>query len=228
MRAAVQRILTLFAIVLAGTWMVWGQATQQPPAQQQNEVPVGPATQPTAQEAQEAAKQSLRPAPLVTAAPVDPNTFEIGPEDILGVRVWKEPELSGGVQVRSDGKITLPLIGEVHAAGKTPEQLRKNIAELLSEYIQNPDVMVSVQSVQSKRFYITGEVGRPGGYQLVVPTTVLQALTNAGGFREFANTKKITIMRNGQLLKFNYKEVIKGKNMQQNIFLQNGDYIIVP
>jgi len=227
MRAAVQRLLTLSAVMLVGAWGVCGQATQQPPAQQ-NEPQVAPGTQPTAQEALDAAKQSVRPAPLVTAAPVDPNTFEIGPEDVLGVRVWKEPELSGGVQVRSDGKITLPLIGEVHAAGKTPEQLRKNIAELLSEYVQNPDVMVSVQSVQSKRFYITGEVGRPGAYQLVVPTSVLQALTNAGGFREFANTKKITIMRNGQLIKFNYKEVIKGKNLQQNILLQNGDYVIVP
>ena len=228
MREAVRRVLTSTMIWLFAALPLFAQAAPQQTPAPQNEVQVAPATPPTAQEAQESAKQIMRPVPLVTGAPVDPNTYQIGPEDILGVRVWKEPELSGGVQVRSDGKITLPLVGEVEAAGKTPEQLRKAVVELLSEFIQKPDVIVSVQSVQSRKYYITGEVGRTGAYQLVVPTTVLQALTGAGGFREFANKKKITIMRSGQLIKFNYNEVIKGKNLQQNIFLQNGDYVIVP
>ena len=189
---------------------------------------LGPATAKTKEEAEAAVKAPVAIPVMPTAAPVDPKTYVIGPEDILSVRVWREPELSGAVQVRPDGKITLPLIGEMQAAGETPEGLKNKVVEALQEYIVKPDVIVSLQSVQSRKYYITGEVSRPGTFPLVVPVTVLEALTNAGGFREFANTKKITILRKGKILKFNYNDVVKGKNMQQNIPIENGDYIVVP
>jgi polysaccharide export outer membrane protein len=187
---------------------------------------LGPGTAKTKEEANEAAKAPAGLPPV--SAPVDPKTYLIGPEDILAIRVWREPELSQGVQVRPDGKITMQLVGELQAAGLTPAQLQAKVVEALSEYINKPEVNVALMSVQSKKYYITGEVTRPGTFPLVVPITVLEALTNAGAFREFANTKKITILRNGKILKFNYNDVVKGKNMDQNIMLENGDYIVVP
>jgi polysaccharide export outer membrane protein len=144
------------------------------------------------------------------------------------LRVWREPELSGQFPVRPDGKISLPLVNEVVADGLTPEQLAETIAKGLSRYMTQPEVSVAVQQVNSKKYFIIGEVQKPGSYPLTVPTTVLEALVNAGGFRDFANPKKIIILRKGQRLKFNYKEVIAGKKMEQNIALENGDQIIVP
>jgi len=163
-----------------------------------------------------------------TVAPVDPRSYKLGAEDIIAVRVWREPELSGPLVVRPDGQVSMPLIGDLKAEGLTPVQLGAQIAEKLSKYINGPEVSVSVQTVRSKRYSVTGEVLRPGAYPLVVPTTVLDALTQAGGFREFANTKNITVLRGTKRFKFNYKDVIKGKNMSQNILLENGDYVVVP
>ena len=160
--------------------------------------------------------------------PVDAKTYRIGAEDILYIKVWREPEVSGPASVRPDGRITMPLIGEQKASGLTPEQLGADITKALSKFIVRPDVTVSLQSVQSKKYYITGEVNRTGAFPLVVPTTVLEALSGAGGFRDFANPKKIIIIRGAERLHFNYKEVVKGKNPQQNIFLENGDHLIVP
>lgn len=161
-------------------------------------------------------------------APVDPRTFQLGAEDVILVRVWREPELSGQMVVRPDGQITMPLIGDVQAAGLTPLQLGTQITAKLGKFINGPEVSVSVQVVRSRRYSVTGEVLRPGVFPLVVPTTVLDALTQAGGFREFANTKNITVLRGSKRFKFNYKDVIKGKNMSQNILLEHGDYIVVP
>ena len=160
-------------------------------------------------------------------APVDPRTYVIGAEDVLTVRVWKDPDASGVVTVRPDGKITLALGGDVLASGLTPEQLSKKITEALSSYINRPQVTVIVQGVYSKKYYISGEVNRPGGFPLVVPTTIVEALTQAGGFREFANQKRIIIMRGSKRMQFNYKEYIKGKGLDQNIQLENGDHIVV-
>jgi polysaccharide biosynthesis/export protein len=187
---------------------------------------LAPGTAKTKEEAAEAAKNPAGLPPV--SAPVDPKTYIIGPEDVLAIRVWREPELSQGVQVRPDGKITMQLIGELQAAGLTPAQLQAKVIEALSEYINKPEVTVSLHSVQSKKYYITGGVNRPGTFPLVVPVNVLEALTNAGGFREFANTKKITILRGKKILKFNYNDVVKGKNTEQNIMVENGDYIVVP
>ena len=186
----------------------------------QKKAPIQPAEPPEKKE---------EPAPSTgAAAPVDPKTYQIGPEDVLAITVWREPDVSRLVQVRPDGKITLPLAGELTAGGHTPLQLQEQVTKKLSEFINQPVVNVAVQSVQSKKYYLAGEVNRSGAFPLVVPTTVLEAINSAGGFREFANKGKIVILRGDQRLKFNYNEVIKGKNLKQNIYLENGDHIIVP
>lgn len=161
-------------------------------------------------------------------APVDPKTYRIGPEDILGVRVWREQDLSGQVMVRPDGMISMPLVGELRAAGQTPDELGKAITEALLKQMNRAEVFVSVLQVNSKKFYMTGQVNRPGQYPLITQTSVLQAISASGGLQEFANGKKIVIVRGDQRLKFNYKEVVAGKNLKQNILLENGDHIIVP
>jgi polysaccharide biosynthesis/export protein len=166
--------------------------------------------------------------PAAPAAPVDPKAYVIGAEDVISIRVWREPENSGQFVVRPDGKVSVPLIGEVQAAGLTPEKLSFSIAEGLQKVMVHPEVTVGVEKVNSKRYYIQGEVNKPGSYSLVIDTTVLEALVNAGGFREFANTKKIVILRGSERIKFNYREVTHGKKMDQNILVKNGDQIIVP
>ncbi len=160
-------------------------------------------------------------------AAVDPNRYLIGPEDVLFIKVWREPDFTLPVAVRPDGKITLPLIGEVQAGEQTPGQLTKRLAELLAKYINNAEVTVFVTEVRSKKFYLDGELNRPGSFPLVTPTTVLEALSRGGGFKEFANEKKIRILRGGKIYYFNYKEVTNGKRLEQNILLENGDHIIV-
>ncbi len=162
------------------------------------------------------------------AAPVDPNTYKIGLSDVIRISVWREPELSGTYTVRPDGKISMALAGDIEADGATPEELKKRVLEALSRTMVNPEVMLEVAQVNSKKFLITGEVGRSGAYLIVTPITVLEAISVAGGLKDFANGKKIFILRNGERIKFNYKDVIKGKNMQQNIEIKPGDHIIVP
>jgi polysaccharide export outer membrane protein len=161
---------------------------------------------------------------------VDPKSFVIGPEDVLLIRVWNSPQVSGQVTVRPDGKITLQLLGELQAAGLTPDALTQAIYDgvLKFEAHDRSEVTVSVLQVNSRKYFIQGEVSRSGSFPLLIPTTVLDALVNAGGFREFANPKKIIVMRGGQQYHFNYKEVSHGRKMEQNILLQPGDHIIVP
>jgi polysaccharide biosynthesis/export protein len=168
----------------------------------------------------------LNPIDTVGVA-VEPNKYLIGPEDVLFIKVWRENDFTLPMAVRPDGKITMPLIGEVQAAGETPLQLTKALTELLTKYINNPDVTVLITEVRSKKYYIIGEVNRQGSFALVTPTTVLEALSNAGGFHVFANTKKIKILRGGKVYTFNYNDVTKAKHMEQNIYLENGDKIIV-
>jgi polysaccharide export outer membrane protein len=162
-----------------------------------------------------------------TGAPIDPKTYVIGPEDVLYIAVFHEMELSGAVAVRPDGKITKPLIGDMQAGGLTPERLSAQLKQAFSTYINNPDVTVTVVQVNSKRYTVAGEVMRAGPYPLVLPTKVFDALSTVG-FRDFANTKKIKIIRGKERIKFNYNEVLKGKHLEQNIFLEPGDTIYVP
>lgn len=188
------------------------------------DAPPKPEAAPPAQAKPEAAEPAKTPLPVT----VDPKTFNLGPEDIILVRVWREPELSSQMVIRPDGKITMPLIREVDASGITPEQLAARISEALSQYLNNPQVLVQVLAVRSKRYMISGEILKPGAYPLAVSTTVFEAITLAGGFRDFANKKKITIVRGDKRLRFNYNDVVKGKNLTQNVQLENGDEIIVP
>jgi polysaccharide export outer membrane protein len=166
-----------------------------------------------------------------TGPVVDSKTFVIGAEDVLVVRVWRDPEVSGAVTVRPDGKITLQLIGEIQAAGLTPEALTQVIYDGMSKLKQldRSEVTVSVSQVNSRKYFIQGEVARAGAFPLLVPTRVLEAVGHSGGFKEFANEKKILIIHpDGTRDRFNYKEVIHGKKLEQNILLQPGDLIIVP
>jgi len=161
----------------------------------------------------------------------DPN-YVIGGQDVIDVSVWKEPELTRVVPVRPDGKISLPLLNDVQAAGLTPLQLAAQITESLKKFVTNPQVTVIVTQINSQRFYVSGEASRPGAYPLTPGMTVLQGLTSAGGLTQFANQKKIFVLRteNGKPVKysFNYKEVISEKSPEQNIVLKAGDTIVVP
>lgn len=163
-----------------------------------------------------------------SGAAVDPKTYVIGAQDVLMIKVWREMDFTGPYTVRPDGKISMPLVGDVQASGLTPERLGEQLKQALSNFINSPDVTVSLQTVGSKKFYITGEVNRAGEYTLATPTKVFDALSNAGGFRDFANKKKIIIIRGAERIKFNYQDILKGKNLEQNIFLENGDTIVVP
>jgi polysaccharide biosynthesis/export protein len=159
--------------------------------------------------------------------------YVIGPEDVLAINVWKEPEISRSVPVRPDGKISLPLVGELPASGLTTGKLRDNIAEKLKEYISNPEVIVIVEGVKSRTYNIVGKIGKPGSYDLAKPMTVLDAIAVAGGFLDFAKTGKIYVLRretdgSRKMLPFNYKLVIKGQGLDQNVELQPGDTIVVP
>jgi polysaccharide biosynthesis/export protein len=157
--------------------------------------------------------------------------YVIGADDVLDVNVWKEPDVTRSVPVRPDGKISLPLLNDVQAAGLTPTQLAADITEKLRKYITDPQVTVIVTAVNSQRIFVLGEVNRPGPLMLFPNMTVIQAIASAGSFTQFANEKKIYVLRKeGSKEKrypFNYKEAIRGE-MQQNIVLKPGDTIVVP
>jgi polysaccharide export outer membrane protein len=163
--------------------------------------------------------------------PIDPKTYVIGDEDLLKITIWREPDLSKGVQVRPDGKITMNLVGDVQASGLTPERLAAQLREAYHEKILNPEISVEVIQVNSKRYSITGGINHPGTFPLVVPMKVFDALNLAGGFRDFANKTDIRIIRGngGTILHFNYKDYVAGKKkaIDQNVFLENGDTIYV-
>jgi polysaccharide export outer membrane protein len=180
------------------------------------------------------AEASAHPAPAAEAAtkPHD-NTFVIGNDDVLAINVWKEPDISRSVPVRSDGKISLPLAGEIQATGQTPLKLEEAIATTLKSYIAEPEVTVIVQQINSQKFNILGTVNKPGAYAINNSSTVLDAIALAGGFRDFAKKKSIYVLRQNAdgsqtRIPFNYKEVVKGQNPEQNIKLQARDTIIVP
>ena len=161
------------------------------------------------------------------------NSYVIGVDDMLSINVWKEPDVSKLVPVRPDGKISLPLAGEVQAAGQTPLQLEQALTGKLKSYISEPVVTVIVERINSQKFNILGMVAKPGSYPLAGASTVLDAIALAGGFRDFAKQKSIYVLRKNPdgtevRLPFNYKKVIKGRNTAQNIKLEPDDTIVVP
>lgn len=152
--------------------------------------------------------------------------------DVIQVFVWKEPDLTKEATVRLDGRITMPLLGDIQAAGRTPEDLAKDLADRLAKLIENPMVTVSLTQPNSSRFFVLGQVNHPGGFPLTGRVTVLQALALAGGFKDFAKTDKILIVRSGSAAPaatpFNYKKIEDGNDLGQNVMLQAGDTILVP
>ena len=194
----------------------------------------------------EAAAQGPTPArPAPAAAPAaapkpgsapeavkPPEDYVIGTDDLLSVSFWREKELSTDVVVRPDGKITLPLINDVYAAGLTPDQLREKVLTEAARYLEDPSPTVVVKQINSRKVFITGEVFKPGPYALTAPTSVLQLIAMAGGLQEFAQKKDIIILRHeaGRQITFtfDYASVVKRKKLQQNIFLKPGDTIVVP
>lgn len=184
------------------------------------------------QTAKAAIDADAAPVPAVKV-PSPGNEYFIGPDDVLAINVWKEPEISRTLPVRPDGNISLPLVGDVKASGRTPAQLQKEIRNELVEYLSNPEVTVLVQEAKSHKFNIIGEVEKPGSYIMGGPMTVLDAIATAGGVREFARTTKIYVLRvntdgSRVRLPFNYKQVIKGHNLRADVQLQPHDTIVVP
>src|SRR5438876_3497472 len=181
--------------------------------------------------AQEAAKSENKTAPAQVPAGAD-GSYKIGPQDVLRIDVWKEPEISRSVPVRPDGKVSLPLLNDVQAAGLTAMELANVISEGLKKFMNNPQVTVSVSEINSRRVYVTGEVTRPGAFPLLPNMTVLQALSSSGGFTQFAKLKNIYVLRieDGKQVKlpFNYKDAVNSKRPDQNVLLQSGDVIVVP
>src|SRR6202167_5403248 len=203
-------------------WMILSLIAVVMPAQAQQ---AANDKQPAAQSAAEDTSAASK------AATQDPN-YIIGAQDVLDISVWKEPEISRTVPVRPDGKISLPLLNDVQAAGLTPAQLGNQITASLKKYVTNPQVTVIVTAINSQRIYVLGEVTRPGAFPLLPGTTVLRGLSSAGGFTQFAKMKAIYVLRleNGKQVKypFNYKDVVGGKHPEQDILLKAGDTIVVP
>ena len=198
--------------VVAGLWLMGGIA------QAQNSAPAQPSSHSAADKIA---------SPSIQAGP----EYVIGPEDVLLISVWKESDLTATLPVRPDGKISLPLLSDVQAAGLTPIQLAQSVTEKLKKYIADPRVTVVVTAINSKRIYMVGEVAHTGPIPMLPNMTALQALSSAG-LTQFANTKNIYILRmeNGkqQKMPVNYRKLVKGEQMEQNYVLQPGDTIVVP
>jgi polysaccharide export outer membrane protein len=175
-------------------------------------------------------------APQAAAKPVAASEaapgYVIGADDVLSIVFWQDKEMSTETTVRPDGKITVPLLNEIPAAGFTPEQLRDQLTQAARRYVADASVSVVVKQINSRKVFITGEIQKPGPYSITAPTTVIQLIATAGGLRDYAQSKKILIMRNEDgrqvSLPFNYNDVVSRKNLQQNILLKPGDTVIVP
>ena len=222
---SVRTLLTLFVPLFAGAPALYAQGAAAPaPTSQAPATPAAgkPATvSPTA-----------KPPVAVPAGAVVPADYVIGPEDVLTIVFWREKDLSSDVIVRPDGRISLPVLQDVHAAGLTPEQLRDSLTKTAERFVEDPNVTVVVKEINSRRVFITGQVAKPGPYNLNAPTTIVQLISMAGGLLEYADGKNIVIMRtensNPVSYRFNYKEVIERKNLKQNISLKPGDTVLVP
>jgi polysaccharide export outer membrane protein len=209
-REKMKKILLSVSLILAFAGM--GVAQQKPPAK-------GGAAKPAPAEPQQK-----------IATPQVAEDFVIGVEDVLAVSIWKDADTSvPNVVVRPDGKITLPLIGDVLASGLTTKQLADSITEKIKKFLDEPTVAVIVVRIESQKVSIVGAIGHPGSYPLGAPMTVLELIARAGGLADFAKTKSIRIVRKkgGRIFMFNYKEVISGIHLEQNIYLENGDIVMV-
>jgi polysaccharide export outer membrane protein len=168
----------------------------------------------------------------VEAGVTPPADYVIGPSDVLIIAFWREKDLSTEAMVRPDGRISLPLLNDVVAAGLTPEQLRESLMKQAQRFVEDTNVTVVVKQINSRWVFVTGQVSKPGPYPLAGPTTVLQLIAMAGGVLEYADAKNIVVMRNENgkpsNFRFNYKDVVRQKNLKQNIILKPGDTVVVP
>ena len=180
----------------------------------------------------QAQNAGAKAAPALPAGVTPPTGYVIGPDDQLSVVYWREKDMSADVVVRPDGLISLPLLNDVQASGLTPEQLRASITKGATKFVEEPTVSVVVKAINSRKVFITGQVGKPGFYPIAGPTSVLQLIATAGGVAEYADKGKISIIRKeggkDVSFRFNYEDVIKGKNLTQNIELKPGDTVVVP
>lgn len=209
-----------------------------PHAQPQQRPPTQPAPAPRPAPTSTQPAPATRPAsstapPVVTGTVAQlPSDYVIGAEDVLGVLFWREPDMNGDVTVRPDGMITLPLLGDVRAVGLKPEALKAELQKASAKYLADANVTVVVRQVNSRKVFITGEVRTPGAYPLTAPRNVMQLIALAGGLSEYAKGDEIRIMRTEgtttRTLRFNYKDVSKGKRVEQNVLLQPGDTVVVP
>jgi len=186
--------------------------------------------------AQQAVAKATPPAdaPVNAAATpvVLPAGYTIGPDDLLSIVFWRDKDMSAEVVVRPDGKISLPLLNDVDAAGLTPDQLRDQLSKAASKYLEEPNATVVVKEIRSRKVFITGMVVKGGPFPLVGEMNVMQLIAMAGGLQEYADSQNIVVLRNEngqqQRLHFNYKDVVKGKDVKQNFALKPGDTVIVP
>lgn len=213
----------LFAIVVLAA----ATGSAQVPAQPSN--PRTPAQ--AASQASPQPNSAATPAALPAGVAL-PAGYVIGPDDVLQIVYWKDKDMSAEAAVRPDGKVTLPLLNDVQAAGLTPDEFRDFLTKASAKFIEDPNVTVVVKTINSRKVFVTGQVAKPGAYPLSGPVTVMQLLAMAGGIPEFADSKNIIVMRteNGRPMayRFNYKEVLKRKNLKQNIELKPGDTVVVP
>ena len=163
---------------------------------------------------------------------VPPADYLIGVEDVLTLIYWREKDLSAEAVVRPDGRISLPLVNDIQAAGLTPEQLRLNVTKAAEKFVQDPSVTVVVKQINSRRVYVTGMISKPGPYPLGGPTTVMQLIAMAGGVNEYADAENITILRNEEgrqsSIRFNYEDIKNRRRLEQNILLKPGDTVVIP
>ncbi len=230
-------IATLVLATLTGHGLAAQSAANGRPAQGSAR-PTTPSS-PSTPSSQRTAQQPAAPATAPKGPPADapagitpPDDYVIGPEDVLVVIFWQDKDMSSEVSVRPDGKITLPLINDVQAAGQTPTKLRDKLEELGAKFLREPNATVVVKQINSRKVFITGQVTKPGSYALTAPTTVLQLIALSGGLLEYAKSSEIVVLRteNGKQVahKFNYKEVAQQKNLNQNVELKPGDTVLVP
>jgi polysaccharide export outer membrane protein len=196
---------------------------------QPQQVPIGPPPTPP-QESPASPNKGPVPAmpPKSEGSAAVSSDYKVGPADVMKINVWSEDKFSGLFTVDQDGNFVYPLVGTLKAGGLTTAEIKDSVEKSLAKYVVKPRVDVIVQEVQSKKYYLNGLVSHPGEYLLAVPTTILQAISKAGGLQDFANEKKIYILRGTTKIPFNYKEVSQGKKMEQNVLLQPGDQVFVP
>jgi polysaccharide biosynthesis/export protein len=238
------RCVTLVTVISLAPHVAWAQATTRQPAPSQPAPATPSTTKPPAPAPSTAKPAAPAPSTAKPAAPASataattpptqptgvavPGDFRIGAEDVLGVLFWREMEMSGDVTVRPDGMITLPLLGDVRAVGMTTDQLRDVLQKNATKFLTDANVTVVVRQINSRKVYVQGQVGMSGAYPLIGPRNVLQAIAMAGGLSEYAKGDKIQIIRGNTMFRFNYKEVLDGKKLEQNIQLQPGDTVLVP